>query len=219
MFANAPAKDQNRHWDEVYGRNREFFGQAESGFARKALAVFQEGQAKALLELGPGQGRDTLFFARNGFAVVALDYSGQAMAELSAAAQAQGLASRVTAQAHDIRLPLPCPDESFDLCYSHMLLCMHLTRQEVASAIQEMRRVLRPGGIVAYSVRSVFDKHHGAGQHLGEAIYAVEGFVVHFFSEAMIRDLAQGFAITEISRMEEGSLPRDLLAVFMKKLG
>ena len=61
--------DQKQHWDEVYAKNPEFFGDEPSIFARQALELFRENGVSSLLELGPGQGRDTVFFAENGIAV------------------------------------------------------------------------------------------------------------------------------------------------------
>lgn len=219
MFANDSPLDQKRHWDTVYAQNEEFFGEEPSGFAVEALDFFQLHGVKDVLELGPGQGRDTFFFAHKGLEVMALDYSERAAHELTSKIEAQALADRVKVQAHDVRQPLPLPSESIDACYAHMLLCMHLSRKEIAGAMREIHRVLRLGGLVVYSVRSVFDKHYGAGKHLGEGLREVGGFVVHFFSEQMIRTLARGFEVIKIGRKEEGSLPRDLFTVFLKKTG
>ncbi|EGJ50922.1 methyltransferase domain-containing selenoprotein MduS [Desulfocurvibacter africanus] len=219
MFASDAVTDQQQNWDEVYGKNEEFFGEEPSGFGQEALGIFWQNGVKSVLELGPGQGRDTLFFAENGLEVVGLDYSQQSVAELSAKAQARALSARIKAQPHDVRQPIPFPDGSFDACYSHMLLCMHLSRQEIVFALREIHRVLRTGGLAVYSVRSIFDKHYGAGRHLGEQIYEISGFVVHFFSEEMIRRFARGFEIVQIGRMEEGSLPRDLFSVYLRKTG
>ena len=187
----------------------------------RLLTYFAKMVWPGLLELGPGQGRDTIFFAENSLEVVGLDYSDQSIAELDAKAQARSLASRIKLQAHDVRQPLPFSDGSFDACYSHMLLCMHLSKKDIAFALREVHRVLRPAGLAAYSVRSVFDKHYGhsGARYLGEQIYEVGGFVVHFFNEQMIRNLARGFEIVKIGRLEEGSLPRDLFTVFLKKTG
>lgn len=49
-----------------------------------------------------------------------------------------------------------------------------------------------------------------------EGIYEVGGFVVHFFSEEMIRRLATGYDVVEISRVEERSLPHDLFVVTLR---
>jgi SAM-dependent methyltransferase len=99
-----------------------------------------------------------------------------------------------------------------------MLLCMELSTAEIAFLLGEIRRVLRPDGFVLYSVRSSLDKHYRTGTHLHEEIYKIGGFAVHFFTEEKIRRIARGYAIEEIERMEEGSLPRDLFCVTLRKV-
>lgn len=121
-------------------------------------------------------------------------------------------------QGRDIKKPLPFPDNSFDACYSHMLLCMELTTAEMEFLLLETHRILKPGGLMLYSVRNSFDKQYQSGTHLSEEMYEIGGFVIHFFSEEKVRDLATGYEILKIDRMEEGSLPRDLFVVSLKKL-
>ncbi len=212
-----PSKDQRRHWTEVYARTPAFFGEEPSEFARMALEQFRAEGADTVLELGFGQGRDTLFFAENGLRVAALDYSEQAVREVEAAARARGLADRVEAGVHDVRDPLPFGEGAFDACYAHMLLCMELTEAQIAFVLAELHRVVKPGGLVLYTVRSDHDKHFRAGTHLGEDIYEVGGFVVHFFTEKKVRRLARGYEVAAIDRLEEGSLPRDLYVVTLRR--
>jgi SAM-dependent methyltransferase len=209
--------DQESHWERTYAGDEAFFGEEPSGFARAALELFRAEGIHGVIELGSGQGRDALFFAENGLGVTALDYSETAVAQLNEKARAAGLSSLVAARLHDLRTPLPYPDNSFDACYSHMLLCMELTSDEITFLLGEIRRVLRFGGLNLYSVRSTFDKHYRAGTRLREDTYDVGGFVVQFFSEDKIRRFAGGYDVVEISRMEEGSLPRDLFAVALRK--
>lgn len=128
-----------------------------------------------------------------------------------------GVSSLVVSQAHDVRQGLPFPDASLDTCYSHMLLCMELSTAEIDFILCEILRVLRPGGLVVYSVRSDRDKHYRVGTHLGEDIYQIGDFVVHFYTTEKIRSLAKGYTILGVERLEEGSLPRDLYCVTMKK--
>ena len=71
-----------------------------------------------MLELGAGQGRDTLFFARQGLAVHALDYSEEGADAIGAKAEAAGLAGLVAVSRHDVREPFLFADETFDACYS-----------------------------------------------------------------------------------------------------
>jgi SAM-dependent methyltransferase len=210
--------EQKAHWDKVFSDEAVFFGEEPSDFAKKSVDLFRREAIETVLELGCGQGRDTLFFARCGLRVTALDYSETAVSGLRQTAAAAGLAASIVAQSHDVRQPLPFPDGSFDACYSHMLLCMELSTAEIAFLLGEIRRVLRPDGFALYSVRSSLDKHYRTGTHLHEEIYKIGGFAVHFFTEEKIRRIARGYAIEEIERMEEGSLPRDLFCVTLRKV-
>ena len=214
-----PKTQQKTHWEEVFSKKKAFFGENPSAFAQKALELFRGQSVHTLLELGCGQGRDTLFFARNGLRVTALDYAETAVESLQKKAAADGLASSILIQAQDVRQPLPFPTASFDACYCHMLLCMEFSTDEIASILGEIHRVLRPGGIALYSVRSNFDKHYRKGTHLREEIYENSGFAVHFYTEEKIRKLAKGYEIMAIDRIQEGNLPRDLFCVTLKRNG
>ncbi|NTU60581.1 MAG: methyltransferase domain-containing protein, partial [Deltaproteobacteria bacterium] len=203
---------QRTHWSETYDANPDFFGEGPSELALGALERFRREGVETVLELGCGQGRDTLLFARAGLRVTALDYSETAVRTVDAEARDDELSSLVVARVHDLREPLPFADASFDACFAHMLLCMELTTAEVAFVLGEVRRVLKPGGLAVYSVRSTLDKHFGSGRRLGDELWDVGGFVVHFFSEEELRALAAGWEVVDLSRMEEGRLPRDLFA-------
>ena len=50
-------------------------------------------------------------------------------------------------QAHDLRLGIPYPDDTFEVVY-HSHLLEHLSKYEALSFTQECHRVLKPGGIV-----------------------------------------------------------------------
>lgn len=209
--------DQKKHWEKTYSDNPSFFGEEPSEFAAAAVAVFRRGGMRTILELGCGHGRDTLLFAREGFEVTALDYSGTALGILVERAREIGGAPHVSTRAFDVRQALPFPDDSFDACYSHMLLCMELSTEELKFLVGEICRVLRPAGLALYSVRNTDDKHYRTGIHKSEDMYKIAGFVVHFFSEEKIRSLSRGYEVLGIDRMQEGSLPRDLFAVTLRK--
>ena len=62
-------------WNKVYKSDSTFFGEEHSNFGLLCLNHMKTNNAKRVLELGAGHGRDTTFFASNGIEVDALDYS------------------------------------------------------------------------------------------------------------------------------------------------
>ncbi|MCE5281053.1 MAG: class I SAM-dependent methyltransferase [Deltaproteobacteria bacterium] len=207
--------NQHRQWESVFAEEPDLYGTEASGPARNAASLFAGARAVRILELGGGQGRDTLYLARQGFSVTVLDYSERGITAIRE--KAKGLPGPVTALHHDVRRPLPFADGSFDGCFSHMLYCMALTTAELAELSREVRRVLRTGGYQLFTVRNTDDPHYGLGIHRGEEIYETGGFAVHFFSRAKVVQLAEGFDILGIDEVEEGELPRKLFQVTLRK--
>jgi ubiquinone/menaquinone biosynthesis C-methylase UbiE len=134
------------HYDSKWGINYGEVGQAQvTGKLRKALGrepgVFARG-----LEIGAGTGYFTLNLLRAGVLreAVASDISPGMLSSLSGSARELGLA--VETEVCEAAA-LPFDDGSFDLVFGHAVL-HHLP--DLAGAFGEFRRVLRPGGTVAF---------------------------------------------------------------------
>lgn len=216
---NKPILDaQQQHWNKTYSEGTDFFGEEPSYPAQKAADVFKKEGKRRILELGAGQGRDALFFAKMGHQIYAVDYSENAVEAIRQKARDLGLSRSVTAVYHDVRKPLPFKDASFDACYCHMLYCMALCTSELESLFQEVSRVLKPNGLNIYTVRHTGDAHYGKGIHRGEDMYEFGGFVVHFFNKKKVEHLAKGYEIVSMDEFEEGGLPRKLFLVVLRKV-
>jgi hypothetical protein len=94
---------------------------------------------------------------------------------------------------------------------------MALTTVELEFLSDEIRRVLKPGGLNIYTVRNTKDPHYRTGVHQSEEIYEIGGFVIHFFSKEKVEHLAKGFEIESIDEFEEGGLPKRLFRVTLRK--
>jgi SAM-dependent methyltransferase len=208
---------QQLQWDRAYTAEMDFFGDEPSLAARRAADRFLEGGCNLLMELGAGQGRDTLFFASLGLRVNALEYSDSGLWRIIDKGAKTELGEMISPVFHDLREPLPFGNASIDGCFSHMLYCMAFSRAELEVLNGEIRRVLKPGGLNIYTVRHKGDAHCGQGTRLGEDLYEMNGFVVHYFDRAMVEHLAGGFDLLEIEEFEEGSLPRKLFQVTLQK--
>lgn len=208
---------QQKHWDLAYTAEMDFFGLEPSLAARRAADRFLEEGCSLLLELGAGQGRDTLFFAGLGLRVYALDYSESGLWGIIDKGVKTDLGEMITPIFHDLRKPLPFEDASIDGCFSHMVYCMAFSRAELEFLSGEILRVLKPGGLNVYTARHKADAHYGKGAHLGEELYEMNGFIVHYFDRAAVESLAGGFELLDVEEFEEGSLPRRLYRVTLRK--
>ena len=210
-------RDPQRHqWSSTFATRSAFLGSAPSAIARAAVVRFAEAGAKEVLELGPGQGRDTLALAAAGLKVTALDYAESGLDKIRANAAVAGTDHAIALVSGDVRNPLPFSDSSFDACYAHMLFCMALTTDDILGLAAEVRRVLRPGGLLTYTVRSKSDAHFQAGIDHGDDRWEMGGFVVHFFDRALVDRLARSWKLIDVAELEEGRLPRRLFAVTMQ---
>ncbi|MFI9770312.1 class I SAM-dependent methyltransferase [Streptomyces sp. NPDC052415] len=204
------AEVQRAHWQQTYGEHPGMYGEEPSEPAVHAASLFHAAGARDVLELGAGHGRDALYFAREGFSVTATDFSPVGLDQLREAAVAHAVAGQVTTAVHDVREPLPLADASVDSVFAHMLLCMALSTKEIHALVDDVRRVLRPGGVFMYTVRHTGDAHFQVGTGHGDDIWEHGGFAVHFFPRHLVDDLASGWRLEEVTAFEEGGLPRRL---------
>lgn len=82
----------------------EMFGNDPSEPARYAADLFERNGVRRVLELGGGQGRDSLFLAARGFNVHVLDYAHAGVEVIQAKASKAGLANHLTVAQHDVRM-------------------------------------------------------------------------------------------------------------------
>ena len=209
---------QSQHWENNFSSKPEMFGVSPSSPARYTLEIFKKNNVNNMVELGSGQGRDSLLFANNGIHIHALDYCLSGINKINEKASEQELQNSVSAQLFDVRNRLPFEDNSIDGCYSHMLYCMALTFEEIENLNTEVHRVLKQGGLNIFTVRNIEDGDYQNGIHRGEDLYESNGFVVHFFSKEKIKKLLRGFELIDISNFEEGNFPRRLYRATMRKI-
>ncbi len=141
-YHDLAAGDYDAKWGIDYGET----GQAQvTGKLAKALGR-EPGRYERSLEIGAGTGYFTLNLLRAGVIgdAVATDISPRMLETLSSSAERLGLEVRAIRCEAD---KLPFGDESFDLVFGHAVL-HHLP--DLGAAFAEFRRVLKPGGTLAF---------------------------------------------------------------------
>ena len=202
-------------WNKVYSKDASFFGNDPSNFGLDCQEEFKKNKAKQILELGCGQGRDTIFFASNGLDVVAIDSSHVAIDILSKIKTEKNLP--IKAMICDVSEGIPFDNSYFDAVYSHMFFNMTFKDDQLRYLFVEVNRVLKNGGLNLFSVRSDNDAMHRKGVEVEKNIYDINGFQIRFFTRSDLRNicLLNGFEPYKITEAYEE--PAGLYCVFARK--
>jgi cyclopropane fatty-acyl-phospholipid synthase-like methyltransferase len=201
-------------WDRVYSNDSAFFGEEPSDFAQKCYSDFKRYDVKTLLELGCGQGRDSIFFASNGLNVHAIDSSKVAIENINQKIKGKNIALHLSH--FEVRQDLPFDSNYFDAVYSHMFYNMRFTYEELSYLFKESSRVLKNNGLLYFSVRSDKDVFYNKGKKIDSNIYEINGFQIRFFTKIQIKSFLSDYF--EIKNIEESyEEPVSLYLVFCNK--
>jgi SAM-dependent methyltransferase len=140
---------QHHDWDSRYASSERLFSTEPDGTLAELAQDLAPGRA---LDLGAGEGRNSLWLARRGWDVTAVDQSGVALGRLAAEARRQELA--VTTVVADMNEYLAAAGQ-FDLV---VLANLHPTPKERATMLAAAADSLSPGGhlfVVGHHVDSL----------------------------------------------------------------
>lgn len=183
----------NHTHSKVTGEDPEpFHGKFREKFVR---TLRRYGSGRRVLELGCGQGKDSIYFATSGCSVEGVDFAANAIDHATATAKDLGIAATFTCL--DISDPLPYASEDFDGVFSYLSL-HYFGWHETEQILREIQRVLTPGGTLAFCVRSPSDPLYGEGTRLEHNMYCRKGHVRHFFTERDVSTLLSDWVVVEL---------------------
>lgn len=202
--------DQRQHWNDVYSENEAYFGTNKSEFCDMCLSFLKDKDCQNILELGPGHGRDSLAIVMDGYNLTGLECSNVACGILKE--RVPGMKVRLG----DIRDKINLPEESYDVCYAHMVLIMDMTPGDVRRTLKNVFSTLKSGGYFMFSVRNVHDPEYGIGTNTHDNVWVNDkGFAVNFFTEEEVREFCSDYEIVKLEEFQEG--PKRLYSVILKK--
>lgn len=170
---------------------------------RALSQVMKSRGMRRVLDLGCGTGRHTVYLAREGLDVYALDIAPEALARTAQSLARERLPASL--QQADV-VALPYPDGFFDAVVSVSVL-HHNTTAHIRSAVKEIRRTLARGGLLFACECARGDYQDGRGEQVEDGTYLAPpnadqpGVPHHFFAEDEIRRLLQGFRLVKLERM------------------
>lgn len=95
-----------------------------------------------LLDLGCGQGQDSVYFSDQGFSVTAVDFSAFALQQFASLARDKGIRQE---RLNLAETPYPLESAHFDIVYAHLTL-HYFSLETTRSVFAEAARVLKPDG-------------------------------------------------------------------------
>jgi SAM-dependent methyltransferase len=167
----------------------------------KWLELIQKKSAgERVLELGCGNGRDTVDLLAAGCKVIAMDISRENVTECAQSAPQAGILQV------DISKPLPFANDSASVIIAS--LSLHYFSWNVTLQIEsELKRCIKTGGLLLARFNSVNDRHYGSTSTLEiePNFYNVGRGTKRFFDEASVRLFLQGW---DIQFLEENVIDR-----------
>lgn len=183
---------KNTQWENLHKHySKQDWIEKPNIFADEALEYFpKEG---FVLCLGDGQGQDGRYFASKGYKILSTDISETALESNSKKTTEQGL-NNMLVEKLDLRERFPYPEATFDVVYAH--LSLHYFTEEVTSQIlNEIKRVLKRGGILAIFVNSVSDPEFNTGKKVEQELFEIGGMTKRFFSKYSMDYFARDFQV------------------------
>jgi len=134
-------------YDEKYQSTASYWGHKPSNLCLAVLELLPPERPLRLLDIGCGEGRHAVFFARNGYSVTAFDISAVGVAKTLRAAEEAGVAvNAFEADLHSFRL-----SEEYDIIFSTGTL--HYVPEALrVEVFDNCKRHTAPDGIHAFSV-------------------------------------------------------------------
>lgn len=176
------------YWNRYYDLNKA--PQKPSLFAQWVNE--QLVKEKTILDLGCGNGRDSLFFYKNHMNVTAIDASSEVIDKL----RRENAEDNIYFICDDFVCSTAIFAGQYDYCYSRFSLHA-INKEQESEVINNVYKVLKEGGRFFIETRSVNDELYGKGEKVAEDSYYYEGHFRRFIrKEVLIQKLVDlGFKI------------------------
>ena len=191
---------EKSYWNEYYKGNN--VPTDPSDFARFALSYIKE--ERKLIDLGCGNGRDSIYFCKNGLRVTAVDSSQEAINSLNTSSLPifSVCDDFVTTKA------LFCVD--YDYCYARWSIHA-INQKQQDELLPNVYKSLKIGGLFLVEARSVNDSKYGQGEQLSDNEFFFNEHYRRFIEKQIfIKQLMiLGFEIIYLNESDEFSKVND----------
>lgn len=183
FISMSQAKLWQKRWSSLNAQLR------PNNFARRAFALLKPSH-NTLLDLGCGNGQDSMYFAKKGLKVTAVDWAESGLDNVRKIAVQKNIKSLEVVQQNLTHLDFPA--HSFDVIYAHLSL-HYFDDQTTKEIFNGVYRILKKDGLLFVKCKSVDDRLYGHGTKLQEDMYEYRGHIRHFFTKEYMSSLLEKF--------------------------
>lgn len=186
--------EQQKFWDSKWSKYNS--GLAATNYAKNSLSFLKKTNCKTLLDLGCGDGKDSIYFAKNGFSVTAIDFSNEAIKILKKEIENKKNLNIQTKISDIKNLKL---NKKFDVIYSNLSL-HYFDDKDTKKIFNDLKKYLNNEGIIFIRVKSVDDSLAEIGIKHSDNFYKINKKNQRLFSKTTLIYYLSGYRILKIRK-------------------
>lgn len=206
--------EQREYWNSQFEKNTSSKPKYDL-WLDKYSDILKQSTDTHIIDLGCGMGGDSLYLSERGYKVISCDISDIALEKV------KGTVPGSQTMAVNMLEGLPFGNSTAKIIVTDLSL-HYFYWKDTIKIVDEIKRVLIPGGYLLGRVNSTKDINYGAGQ--GEIIeknyYMVEGNMKRFFDKEQIEKLFSGWEFRHVSeyQMDRYKYPKILWEFAVKSI-
>ena len=160
--------------------------------------IFKEKGIRKVLDVGCGDGRNSLYLMEYGFQVIGFDLSPQAVIKANSLAESHSLTSGFFLEVNVENLPSPFVPEMFDV-----LVCLDAFGQfmHIEEVIRSFKIIVKRGGYLLINLYTPNDASYGQGQKLNDKSFLYKDTLFRYFTDDDVKTLFTEFNILEVKKL------------------
>ena len=178
------------YWNDLYSKQN-YFGTGPTILALEAQEIIKKNSISNILELGCGQGRDSLFFTNLGCKVVGTDISENAINFVKKIKNEQNL-ENLELFLHDTLNPFVFKNSNFELIYSNLAL-QFFDLSQLSQIFSNIKKIMKPKSFFLFSTKKSGDKYFQFGNKISETAFEYNGITRFFFSRTQLENILKNY--------------------------
>lgn len=194
-----------KQWDRIFKKEGKVYTKVHKDIPKIARLI-KKRNAKKILDLGCGSGRNLVYLAKNSFAVYGVDISPEGIRIAKNWLKEEGL--KANFKISDIYKKLPYPDNFFDALISIQTL-HHAKIEEIRKLIKEIERILKSKSLIFITVSKKQTKNKIPKDKLWRMKFIAprtfiplthdeKGLIHYWFNKQILRKEFKNFKIYDI---------------------